>query len=200
MSGRIYYIMGKSATGKDTVFQELQKEALNGRRLSTVTMYTTRPMRDGEENGREYYFVGEEELALLRGRNKVIECRTYQTVHGPWSYFTADDGQINLEKDSYLMIGTLESYRSMREYYGPDAMVPLYLYVEDGERLMRALLREQKQAHPRYAELCRRFLADEEDFSEEKLMACGIGEEYRCVNRSLEETLAWCRERMRYGS
>ena len=142
--------------------------------LRTIVPYTTRPLREGEENGREYHFVGEAGLARLRAQGRVIECRTYQTVHGPWSYFTVDDGQVNLAQASYLVIGTLESYIKMQQYYGSEALVPIYIYVEDGERLQRALNRERLQSVPRYAELCRRFLADEEDFSGEKLRNAGI--------------------------
>ena len=85
-----------------------------------------------------------------------------------------DDGQIHLDRADYLMIGTLESYEKMCAYYGKDMLVPIYIEVEDGERLSRALSRERQQARPRYAELCRRFLADTEDFSEENLLAAGI--------------------------
>lgn len=48
-------------------------------------------------------------------------------------------------------------------------MCLIYIEVEDGERLARALHREGKQEEPRYEEMCRRFLADQVDFSEEKI-------------------------------
>ena len=51
--GRIFYIMGKSATGKDTVFKELLKRRPE---LTTVVPYTTRPIREGETDGVEYFF------------------------------------------------------------------------------------------------------------------------------------------------
>ena len=116
----------------------------------------------------------------------MIEKRTYQTVYGPWSYATVDDGQINLEKYDYFMIGTLESYEKTRNYFGTDALVPLYIEVEDGERLKRALDRERQQEVPKYAELCRRFLADEVDFSTENMEKCSIGDESRFENRDLK--------------
>jgi len=101
-------------------------------------------------------------------------------VYGPWSYFTVDDGQICLDrKDSYLMIGTLESYEKMRGYFGENGLVPVYIEVDDGVRLERALQREKGQKEPKYKELCRRFLADEEDFKEENLTRCGIRRRYR---------------------
>ena len=52
----------------------------------------------------------------------------------------------------------------LREYYGNEVMWPIYIEVEDGERLERALAREKTQEVPKYEEMCRRFLADQNDF------------------------------------
>lgn len=169
--GYIFYVMGKSAAGKDTIYKELVRRFPE---YGTVRMYTTRPIRDGEQEGVEYYFTDEARLKKLESQGKVIECRTYDTVFGPWSYFTADDGQIDLKQGNYLMIGTLDSYEKMVNYYGNEVMIPLYIYVDDGTRLQRALDREKTQNTPKYAEMCRRFLADQDDFSEEKLEQAGI--------------------------
>lgn len=183
--GRIFYLMGKSATGKDTVYKELLHVKPE---LKTVVPYTTRPIRAGEENGVEYFFVGRPELESMKAAGKVIELRTYQTVMGPWSYFTADDGQFDLEDERpFLMIGTLESYEKMVEYFGSEAMVPLYIEVPDGIRLRRAVDREEKQQKPNFREVCRRYLADEDDFSEEKLSRLGI--QKRFLNLELETCL-----------
>lgn len=182
--GKIFYIMGKSASGKDTIFRELKERCPQ---LGMVVPYTTRPIRAGEKNGVEYFFTDEATLAKMEAEHKIIEIRSYDTVHGIWKYFTAADGQIDLESSDYLMIGTLESYRKMREYYGEEHLIPLYIEVEDGERLTRALLREQQQAQPKYKEMCRRFLADEEDFSEENLKKLGIRR--RFDNSSKEQCL-----------
>ena len=57
--GRIYYLLGKSATGKDTLYKEILKRRP---KLRTVTMYTTRPIREGETDGVEYFFTDREEL------------------------------------------------------------------------------------------------------------------------------------------
>lgn len=173
---KIFFVLGKSCSGKDTIFQHLKKDKkLN---LITVTGYTTRPMREGETDGEEYFFVDRDKFTELKQQGKVIECRDYNTVHGVWSYFTVDDGQINLAKGNYIYIGTLESYKKMVEYYGSDMVVPLYIQVETGERLQRAVSRERSQKEPKYAELCRRFLADEEDFKEENIIEAGIRKRY----------------------
>ena len=66
-----------------------------------------------------------------------------------WTYFTADDGQVDLNRADYLGIGTLESFIKMCKYYGSDAVCPIYIQVEDGERLSRALKREREQENPK---------------------------------------------------
>lgn len=190
--GKIFYVMGKSASGKDTIYKRIL-EADPG--LRTVVTYTTRPIRDGETEGIEYHFTTEDSLMGMRKQGKVIESRTYQTVFGPWSYATVNDGQIDLTKADYLMIGTLESYNSTRTYFGEEVLVPLYIEIEDGERLSRALSRERMQKEPKYAELCRRFLADAEDFSEEKLRQAGIITRYE--NRDLDVCLGEILEKIR---
>ena len=178
---KIFYVMGKSSSGKDTIYKRLMEKNPDFR---TVVPYTTRPVRDGEKDGVEYFFADEAQLNEMQEAGKVIEVRSYNTRCGVWTYFTADDGQINLEEHDYLMIGTLVSYQALKGYFGAEKIVPLYIQVEDGERLFRALEREQREAVPRYTELCRRFLADEEDFSEEKLQEAGI--QRRFENRDLE--------------
>ncbi len=165
-------MMGKSASGKDSLYKMLVED--KELKLKTVVLYTTRPIRAGEEEGREYHFCDYDFFNKMLVENKVIESRTYNTIHGPWTYFTLDDGQINVVENDYIMIGTLESYEKTREYFGEDVMFPLYITVETGERLTRALNREKLQAQPKYAELCRRFLADEEDFKQENLDRCNI--------------------------
>lgn len=175
---KIFYIIGKSSSGKDSFFKEIRKRIPE---LKEIVLYTTRPIREGETDGVEYHFVGEKELERLEEEGRVIELRAYNTVHGVWKYFTADDGQIDLQKYDYLVIGTLESYEAMRKYYGEDSVVPLYVEVEDGIRLSRALEREKEQPYPRYAELCRRFLADSEDFSEENLKKSGIMKKFQNI-------------------
>lgn len=189
--GRIYYLLGKSATGKDTLYKEILKRRP---KLRTVTMYTTRPIREGETDGVEYFFTDREELERQLASGKVIESRTYQTIAGPWTYYTVDDGQFDVADDeSCLMIGTLESYEKMCTYFESEKMVPVYIEVPDGIRLLRAVKREENQKKPNYREVCRRYLADEKDFSEENLERLGITKRYQntdmemCVEEILRD-------------
>lgn len=184
--GKIYVLMGKSATGKDTIFRRLI--GMKGLSLHTVVGYTTRPIRRGETDGREYFFVGTDEWKRLRQENKIIESRTYHTVAGDWHYFTVEDGQIDLKKQDYLFISTLSGYVQLKKHYGEEMVVPVYIEVEDGQRLQRSLLREKRQLKPNYDEVCRRFLADQQDFSEKNICDAGIRKRYR--NAELEECVS----------
>lgn len=183
--GKIYYVMGKSSSGKDTIYKKLLERHPQ---FCTIVPYTTRPIREGERDGVEYYFVNEERLREMQEAGQVIEVRSYNTKCGVWTYFTADDGQISLESHDYLVIGTLVSYQALRKYFGGEKIVPVYIEVEDGLRLSRAIERERREEEPKYAELCRRFLADAEDFSEENLSGAGITRRFE--NRDLSECLS----------
>ena len=183
--GKIYCIMGKSSTGKDTLFKKiLGDESLS---LKTIVPYTTRPVRAGEKNGVEYFFCDEKKVEELEREGRIIELRAYDTIHGIWKYFTVDDGKIDLSKHSYLYIVTLEGYQKIQRYFGKSCVVPIYIEVEDGERLLRAIARERQQKTPQYEEMCRRFLADAADFSEEKLTEAGITR--RFINKDMEGTI-----------
>ena len=183
--GKIFYLMGKSSSGKDTIFKELLKGSED---LKTIVPYTTRPIRAGERDGVEYHFTDEEGYQNLADAGKVIEQRGYQTIYGLWRYFTVDDGQfVPGGNADYVMIGTLEAYKSMQACFGRENVLPVLIELDDGVRLKRALEREMKQEKPGYEEMCRRFLADSTDFSEDKIAEAGI--EMRFYNDNLEHCL-----------
>lgn len=186
--GKLFFIMGKSSTGKDTIYQKLLSD--RSLCLRPVVPYTTRPVRLGETDGVEYHFTDEAGLEALQRAGKVVELREYRTFYGIWKYFTVDDGGIDLYHNTYLMIGTLASYSEVRDYFGPELVRPVLVELDDGVRLQRALNRERKQEAPGYLELCRRFLADAEDFSEEKINAAGVGSGQRFYNGSLRQCMA----------
>ena len=183
--GKIVYFMGKSSSGKDTIFKEILKAGAV--KLLTIVSYTTRPIRAGEKDGVEYFFTDENGFQQQKARGKVIEDRAYHTYHGLWRYFTVDDGQFQLNQASYLLIGTLEGYRKLQAYFGPENMLPVMIELDDGVRLQRALDRERQQENPKYEELCRRFLADAEDFSEDKIQEAGIGRRFQ--NTDLQQCM-----------
>lgn len=182
--GYLYVLIGKSATGKDSIYKKLlENDELN---LKEVVLYTTRPMRKKETEGVEYHFVTEDRLKELRSAGKVIEERCFNTIDGPWYYFTVNDGKMDLTKGDYICINTLAGFNQIKKYLGSDKVKPIYIEVSDIELIKRAVKREEKQLMPNVAELCRRFLADNADFSEENLRLSEIDINSRFQNDELE--------------
>ena len=163
--GYIYCLIGKSGTGKDTVMENIlaDKEL----KIEKMVPYTTRPKRENEVEGVNYHYVDEVRMNEMENDGLIVEKRSYNTVHGVWSYFTADK-DIDREKD-YIIITTQEAIDKFVDHFGKDSIYVIYLYLDDKERLIRCINREAMQISPNYKEVCRRFLGDEEDFSEEKL-------------------------------
>lgn len=173
--GKIVMISGKSATGKDTIYRKLLSN--KSYKMTKMTLYTTRPMRDGETEGEEYYFRDNTFLEKCLNENRVIEKREYTVlvngIQTIWYYFTLNDS-INLDLTSYLVIGTLKQLQSYQEYFGKENILPIYITVNDYDRLCRNIERESLNKKSNYLELCRRFIADEEDYSNDNLEKAGI--------------------------
>lgn len=180
--GKIFYILGKSSTGTDTIYKNILEDETLG--LKDIILYTTRPIRDGETDGKSYHFVSEKEYEDIKKSGLIIEERSYNTMHGVWRYFTVKDSSIDLSNNNYVIIGVLKSFIDTRDYFGSDKVVPIYIEVEDGLRLQRALNREKKPENRRFKELCRRYLADSEDFSEDKIKDAGIDKRFENVDLS----------------
>lgn len=161
----IYCIIGKSGTGKDTVLEEILKNKTI--KINKLVPYTTRPMREGEENGKNYHFVSRDEFFKMDESGLVIEKRCYDTVHGEWIYFTAVP-QDTSDKD-YIIITTQQAIPAFFDAFGEDKVHVIYLRIDDKLRLQRCINRESMQDTPNYMEVCRRFIADEGDFDEEAI-------------------------------
>lgn len=192
----LYCIMGKSSTGKDTIFKRLLGD--DELMLNNLVSYTTRPIRENEIDGVEYYFVDTRKRDELMAAGKIIELRCYETCYGPWEYFTADDSKVSIDEKNYIIIATLESYEKLRNYYGKERVCPIYIEVEDGIRLTRALMREKKQPYPRYDEMCRRFLSDTKDFAPDKLKMLGVDKVFvnNNINHVVSEIARYIRDSM----
>ena len=189
----IIYIMGKSATGKDTIYKKI-KEQINA---NSYVPYTTRPKREGEKQGVDYNFITKEQFVEFLKQNKVMEYRSYNTIDASgekdiWTYATIDDNQWKRSGD-FLTIGTLESYVSILEYIKRNQtylrMIPVYITIDENERRKRALKRENKQQKANLQEMERRFKADNIDFSNAKLEQAGITKEQTFENYDLQKCI-----------
>lgn len=152
--GENYFIYGAIFLWENIIKRRLIKE--NKFALKEMIMSTTRPMRTGEE------------MLELEEQGKIIEKRKYDTVYGPWYYFTTSSN-IDLENYNYIGDNTLEGLDKFVKFYVIENIISLLIKVDDGIRLQRALDREKREENPKYQELCRRFLADSIDYSEENI-------------------------------
>lgn len=192
----ILYLIGKSSSGKDTIKTKLI-DALNKINYKTkeLVLYTTREIRNGEIDGVDYNFVSELSYQKYLQDNKIIESRTYNKVQGTVRYFTVFNDSFFDESEGYVIgIGTLESYNELKSYFAKKdkfeiQINAIYLEVENSNRLLRAIRRELKEEKEKqnFEEVCRRFEADEMDYSTKKLEESGIEKVF--TNNSIDTTV-----------
>ena len=187
----LIYLMGKSATGKDTIYKKIKEKI----EVNSYVPYTTRPKRSEEVQAREYNFITKEEFFKLRQQGKVMEYRSYNVINSEgnkdvWIYATVLDKQWN-KNGNFLTIGTLESYRSILQYLKLNKnihlnIIPIYISIDENERRKRALARESKETKENLNEIERRFKADNIDFSEVNLLKAGITKAQTFENYDLD--------------
>jgi guanylate kinase len=78
--GRVFVISGPSGVGKDTIKNRLRE---SGFRLGFCVTATTRPPREGEQHGRDYLFMSDEEFRTKLDQGQFIE---HAVVHGKYLY------------------------------------------------------------------------------------------------------------------
>ena len=175
---KIYVILGKSASGKDTIYQKI----LSMCDLTPIVYYTTRPIRNGEVHGRDYYYVDEQYIRAAETKGNLIERREYDTIQGIWTYATINDGQFSSEKDGIIVLPP-KAYFSFIDYFGENKIQPIYIHVPDGIRLRRSIKRDELQDVPNYEETCRRFLSDAQDFRSLNIENKFLNDDVdRCIN------------------
>lgn len=160
---KIVTLTGKAGAGKDRMMQEVLKvlkEESPEFAINEIVSCTTRPMREGEVNGKNYYFLTHEEFAERLADGTMVEA----TIFNDWCYGSClehmnEDG-INIGVYNPEGVGILQSI--------PDIMVySIFVDAPDKVRLLRQLNREE---NPDVKEIIRRFGADEADFSPDNLI------------------------------
>lgn len=145
-------IYGKSASGKDTYLNELIKEYPN---LNKILLATTRPPREKEIDGIDYLFVKDKEIK--RDKEKFL----WPIEFNGWTYAIVKES-IKQDKINIGIFNTYWMTKLFEDCGKTYDLITIEVFEADKTRLLRSLNRENS---PNCAEICRRFLADEKDFS-----------------------------------
>lgn len=151
---KVLAIIGKAGSGKDTILKQV-KQRVWGEQLHEVVSYTTRPKRQGEIEGVNYFFVSNEEFTEMTLDGQMIETSCFND----WLYGTAE-ASLNPDKVN-IAVCNIEGIKSFLEYPDLIDLKVIYVNVADKTRLMRQLTRE---AEPDIHEIVRRYGTDDEDF------------------------------------
>lgn len=148
---KIIALVGEAGSGKDTIMRNVLKVRPG---LHEIVSCTTRPMREGEQEGVNYFYLTKETFA-----EKVINGEMFEaTCFNDWFYGTAKQSL----DESVVNIGVFnpEGIEALLESNEVDVTV-YYVRATDKNRLLRQLNREN---NPDVDEIIRRFKADREDF------------------------------------
>jgi guanylate kinase len=148
---KIIALCGKSAVGKDTILNEVIGDDDKNEFFHKIVSVTTRPKRKTEVDGVDYYFVDDSDIPNLR----LLELEHFNG----WAYGTM---QAELEEDRInLGIFTPRGIAQL----AATGLVELTVVIVESDadiRLSRSLLRSFGE---QVLEMCRRNIADAEDFS-----------------------------------
>ncbi|HAU85020.1 MAG TPA: guanylate kinase [Lachnospiraceae bacterium] len=167
-------IMGKSASGKDLVVNELIKK----HDYKKLVAYTTRPMRDDEKQDATYHFISEEEFIGKIKDDFFAEYRKYLTVKGIWYYGSAKEDCGT--DDKLIAILPPEGVESLKS----KGINPTVIYLYSNQATIKNRLAKRGDDKD---EAERRMKADNTDFRRAEMLADRIV--YNNGNKSLEEVV-----------
>ena len=149
---KIIALFGPSGAGKDTVMKWILEKY--SKEIHKIINCTTRPRREYEEDGKDYFFLTDDNFAKYVLDGKMLEA----TAFNNWAYGTRewdlDKEKVNIGVFNIAAIQCLQDNPFIN-------ILPIYIHTDDKERLIRALNREEE---PNCAEICRRFISDAADF------------------------------------
>lgn len=151
-------LLGKTASGKDTVLNKLVKQG-----YKKIVRTTTRPARKGEIDGVDYNFIAEEEFKQLINTRYFAEWKKYDTVEGVWYYGSPLD-EISRADNKSVVILTPDGYRDIKDEL--DEHVAIYVYANNKTIRNRLSKRGDKKE-----EADRRVKWDNEDFKGAEFLA-----------------------------
>lgn len=148
----ILILIGKTASGKTTIKEELVKRGFVG-----ITTYTSRPIRKGEKQGTTYHYISKEDFLQKIEEGFFVEWNSYDTVEDTWYYGTALEDIENAEDNSVIIL-TPDGFREVKDKLR-DRVSSIYIYANNSTIKKRL---DSRGDNPDEAK--RRLEHDNEDF------------------------------------
>ena len=160
-------IMGKTCSGKNAVVSELKK-----RGWSQIVTYTSRPKRRGEKNGREYWYISDEDFSNKIESGYFAEWKSYDVNGKTWYYGSPVDEILNAsldDKNNVIILtpqGVVDVLAILKRHISNYQINIIYLYSNHNTILQRLKSRKDKNDS-----IERRMKADDKDFANATTLA-----------------------------
>ena len=148
---KIIALCGEAGAGKDTALQAILKQ---NSEFNEIISHTSRPPREGEEEGINYFYHTDEEFEELINSNQMLEYTVFREWYYGTSSSTLDEEKWNIGVFNPAGIKTLSELPNVK-------LLIVKIQASDGTRLIRQLTRE---SNPDVQEIVRRYKTDKEDF------------------------------------
>lgn len=159
----LFYICGRSGSGKDTIVKRILKENHD---ISLNAPITTRAMRVGEKDGVEYIFLTKEKFMKYKNSGKLLSDAVFhvynanEEMQDDYYGYPAPSDQISITSGPWVI---LEDIRTNHPNTDEFKLIPIYIMPEhEYELLYRVMKRELRNPKPKIKEVARRFCADHE--------------------------------------
>lgn len=149
----VFAIVGKSASGKDYLAKMLVERIPS---VKPIVSWTTRPKREGEQQGVDYRFVSTKKFERAKQQGEFIEWAKFNG----WYYGTPHDA---IAHDmAYVGVFNLDGLCSLMKHQDAYQVIPIYMDTPWHVRLKRSIKREGRLT----GEMIRRMSADRQDFAD----------------------------------
>lgn len=132
----IVVIMGKTSCGKTYLMNKLIEKLPN---LNKVVTYTSRPPRENEQNGIDYWFASREEMLDMISNGDMLEWASYNTIYGEWLYGTHYLSFSNDEKE-YIVVLDYEGFKKVQRIF-PNRVIGFMIHLDDDIREFECMKR-----------------------------------------------------------
>ena len=146
---KIFCLVGGSGSGKDTIKNNLH--------LPYVVSYRTRPMRVGEEDGKDGYFVTDELYFEHKETNKIAA----ETVYNGYRYWTTYDCfRPYLQGLPILYVVDWPGVVDLKKAFPPEDIISIWIDVHGA--LLYDRMRSRGDSDERAKERLKKYHTDEE--------------------------------------